>query len=228
MNSGTASDAADGVDGTDCASGYSKMWIDQDKFTGLGPQQVDADSVKGPPSLGVERTNETTMQVAYTTPSSGWVGGFTGSSTQSSSISWKPSVANDAWKVFKIHWEYQRQRAECVYFEPETGYTSICWLNHWRWSPTRVTGNKLLDTQSAVTCGSGARYRDTFGAETSIAPGGVVTFSGWFTVAGVKLDARSADGDYEKFSIWPNANTNVTACGNNDEPLYADLVQEVN
>lgn len=227
---GTDTDTAAGVDSTDCRSGYTKYWEPKDiTKQGWVPSKWFRTQDKGQLAWEIQRTHETSMQIAYTATGKQWSGGLTGAKTQSSSMTLKPKVNNNVRKLFKLHFEYQKERAYCLYYEIEAPVAYKYYLNHWRWTPTRLTGSQMFNTTVANPCGGvGPAYMDTFGAEMSVARSSVVTYSNWFTIAGVKLDARSVDGAYEAFYIKPNDGKNVKLCGNNDEPLYADQVQEVN
>lgn len=68
----------------------------------------------------------------------------------------------------------------------------------------------MVDTTIDLFCGIGPRYADVFGAETSVARRRVVIFANGFSVIGVHLDTRTTDGDYEKFTVWPDEGTNVS------------------
>lgn len=178
----------------------------------------------------VTRTNETTLSVMENVGGNKYAGGFSASTSQSSSISWQPRVsAHNQNKLFKVEWKYVQQRAHCDYVAVSSPPSQQPAIDMWRWVPAQsMSGNRLDDTNRGIVCGgSGPAYNSWYGSRTSIGTQSSVVYSGEFSISGIGLSAQQVDSTSETFWVQPNNGGQTRLCGNDGDPGVADLVREV-
>lgn len=216
--------------GTQCPGGYIPFgWYSGQSFSrsykyNYVPTKYFKTTSRASFTWKIGRSNETSFQIAMKIGSSSSAGGFA-SSYVDSSLSYLPTVGNNAQKIFKIKWRYVYERRYCKMID--TG--NIHWLDVYRWMPDRPeAGNLLLDTSSTFSCGgTGPAYVDTITVETSVAKNSTVRYGGFFTIAGVTLDSKQSDSDSQTFTIKPDSGARAKICGSNTTPAYARLVKEM-
>jgi hypothetical protein len=210
---------------TSCASGESTVWLPMDKYTyGFVPTKWAKTQGRATFSWVIAQSQQTELQIAVEVAGEWSATGMAGSIVQDSSLTMKPEWPHGVRQIFYIKWEFNKQQKACYMGKALGSYR----LDVFRWMPyTPTGGSRQLDTAASVDCGGpGPAYHDPFAAPTTLTRNTTVTFSDFFTLAGIQLDTRQTTGSSQAFTIKPDAGKTAHACGNDASPMAAHFAKE--
>lgn len=227
-----ADDATIGIDArsgqTSCNSDEITSWFATGKFRyPYVPTKYIHTGSRGKFSWDLGQSNQTAMEVSMEIAGKAGKGGLMYSISNSSSTNWQYSAPASSNQVFRIKWKQQKFQKACR----DTVPGSSPWhkIDVYRWTPDEpLIGNKATDVEDTFKCaGTGPAYSDWIASKVSVATSSSVNLRGFFSVAGVTLNANQTDASEQVFTIEPRGNRDVRVCGYDDTPKYAKLVKEM-
>lgn len=169
-------------------------------------------------------TQKTRMEVGYAGTGSNYAGGFSASTQNESSANLTKSWDGPYTKrFFAVQWKYEKQRFYCIKYE-----VGAVDSGERRWVPHHwTTGTSSIASEYDFTCSNANKVRIT-ADEVRIANNRSVTFSGFFSIAGVKLDAtQSYETRHVNHWILKTGHSYFDMCGNGADPGAASIAKEV-
>lgn len=214
---------------------YTIKWL----FTGtttdrLTPIQKIDTATHGKVKYEYSNTENTKFQIAYGGTGPNYAGGFTYSMDNSYGAGINATVNNNFNGAWSLNYRYRQYEQFCTthdwvdtyteaqqYGAPSSGETK--WqAHHW------LSGSQPVSLYDMYYCYSGVPPQNIYGT-LWVARSTTSTLQGFFSVAGVGLDTTQQNSDNHKLSWSPDSTSNyVKICGNNNDPLHANKVREVN
>lgn len=207
-----------------CPQGYTMYWFKTGKYRySYVPVQYVNTGNRSTMTYYFDESNNTNLEITYVRDDKGWSGGLSGSRSEKQGVSFMFNFANNARRVAKLEWKYQRIDQYCVAQGPALYYaTGLV-----RWEPQNVaSGSHKRDTSYNFACQ--AANESDMAATTSVVRSSYVAWGGWFSIAaGFKADLNQRNDSTEKLVFTPDAGQTARMCGSDAKPLEANLVKEV-
>lgn len=206
-----------------CPQGYTVRWFKTGKYRySYVPVQYVNTGNRSSFTYYYDETNSTDLEVTYVRDGDGWSGGLSSSRGEKDGVAFQFDFGNNARRIAKLEWKYQRIDQYCIPQGPVPYYaTGLV-----RWEPEGIaSGSRKRDTTYNFDCQ--AAYKSDLAATTSVVRSSYISWGGWFSIAaGYRADLTQRNDTTEKLVFTPNAGQTATLCGSDAKPIEANLVKE--
>ncbi len=147
--------------------------------------------------------------------------GLTGSIQNVAEAGVKFTIKPKQRRVALVEWKYRLSKEYCFLMNNMVAATG-----NQKWLPySFVGGNKKKKIKKSFKCS--ARNKSTISSYTWVARASSKTYGGYYSLTGIKIDARQTNSESNRISYTPKKGKRVTLCGSNDKIVYASMVKEV-
>lgn len=212
-----------------CTAGYGYIWAPLDKYRRRHPP-IQRLTTKNHSSMQYvwETSEETQLEAAFTGDGGKYAGGLMYSKMNDTSTGMDWTKGNNVSQILRVEWQYRKYQKTC-YADPwdQATYT----LNVFTWRPNKITtGSRSEDNNPSWACDADTTvYMD---AKTWVVRTSRVKWSGFFSIAKIRLAAHQTNTSQDKLTVIPdtwhagNSEPSARVCGDNDFPLYANRTKE--
>ena len=212
---------------TSCSSGQVSSWFatGKKKYPYV-PTKYAKTTSRARFTWVFRRSNETAMEVSMEVGGDSGKGGLTYSQKNKSYTEWTWAAPRRSTRIYKIKWLHLKQQKACKNAVPQSSNWTL--IDVYRWAPWEPRiGNVDPKTSDTFTCGKGPEYVDRIAGEVTVSKDSEVNLRGFFSVAGVTLNANQTDGSSQVFNVKNVARKTAKICGYDAAPETAKLVKEM-
>lgn len=124
-------------------------------------------------------------------------------------------------RVAMVEWQYRLSKEYCFLMNNLVAATG-----NEKWVPHSFAGgNKKKKIKKSFKCA--ATNKSTISSYTWVARSSSKTYGGYYSLVGIKIDARQTNSEAHRISYTPKNGKRATLCGSDAKIAYASMVKEM-
>ena len=147
--------------------------------------------------------------------------GLTGSLQNTQDAGVRFDVKAKQRRVALVEWQYRLSKEYCFVMN-----NLVVATGNQKWVPHSFAGgNKMQAIKKSFRCSNS--NKSSISSTTWVARASSKTYGGFYSLGGIKIDARQTNSESHRISYIPKSSKRATLCGSDAKIAYASMVKEM-